>query len=59
VIIAYHVVGEGTIELGEELAEYRLIEPAKLRPWPMGTGYALADWMRARGLAVEFLALRP
>ena len=29
VIIAYHVQGEGEIRLGEELAEYRLIEPAR------------------------------
>lgn len=56
VIIAYHVQGEGEIRLGEELAEYRLIEPARLRPWPMGTGLAMADWMRARGLPVEFLS---
>lgn len=57
IILAYHVVAEGTITLGEELADYRLIEPAKLRPWPLGTGFAMADWMRARGLPVEFLPL--
>ena len=57
VIIAYHVLAEGTIQLGAELADYRLIEPAKLRPWPLGTGLALADWMRARNLTVEFLPL--
>jgi NADH pyrophosphatase NudC (nudix superfamily) len=56
-IIAYHVLAEGTIALGEELADYRLIEPARLRPWPLGTGLAMADWMRARGLPVEFLPL--
>jgi NADH pyrophosphatase NudC (nudix superfamily) len=56
VIIAWHVVADGAIELGEELAEFRLIEPAKLRPWPMGTGFAVADWMKARGHPVEFLA---
>ena len=55
VIVAYHVQAEGEIRLGEELVEYRLIEPARLRPWPMGTGLAMADWMRARGLPVEFL----
>jgi NADH pyrophosphatase NudC (nudix superfamily) len=57
VIIAYHVVAEGEIRLGEELVDYRLIEPARLRPWPLGTGLAMADWMRARGLPVEFLPL--
>jgi len=56
-IIAYHVQAEGTIVLGEELAEVRLLEPARVRPWPIGTGFAVADWMRARGLPVEFLPL--
>ena len=56
-IIAFHVEAEGEVQLGEELVEYRLIEPAKLRPWPLGTGLAMADWMRARNLPVEFLAL--
>jgi ADP-ribose pyrophosphatase YjhB (NUDIX family) len=57
VIIAYHVQARGTVRLSEELAEYRLIEPARLRPWTQGTGQALADWMRARGLPVDFLPL--
>jgi NADH pyrophosphatase NudC (nudix superfamily) len=57
VIIAYHVVAEGTVQLSEELVDYRLIEPAKLKPWPAATGLALADWMRGRNLAVEFLPL--
>lgn len=57
VIIAYHVPARGTVRLSEELADYRLIEPAKLRPWPQGTGQALADWMRARSLPVHFLLL--
>lgn len=59
VIIAYHVMAEGEIRLGEELVDYRLIEPARLRPWPLGTGLAMADWMRGRGLPVEFLAFPP
>jgi NADH pyrophosphatase NudC (nudix superfamily) len=49
-IIAYHVRAEGTIRLNEELDDYRRIPPEKLRPWPGGTGAALADWLRARGL---------
>jgi len=57
VIIAYHVPARGVVTLGEELADYRLVEPARLRPWPQGTGQALADWMRARNLQVEFLPL--
>lgn len=54
-IIAYHVKASGTIRLSEELAEYRLVAPEKLRPWRAGTGYAVADWMHARGLPVEFI----
>jgi NADH pyrophosphatase NudC (nudix superfamily) len=57
VILAYHVPARGTVRLSEELADFRLIEPAKLRPWPQGTGQALADWMRARHLSVNFLPL--
>jgi NAD+ diphosphatase len=59
-IIAYHVVGEGEIVLGEELVEYRKIAPEKLRPWPAATGLALRDWMLKRGLTplpFEFEAL--
>jgi NADH pyrophosphatase NudC (nudix superfamily) len=55
--MVYDLLAEGTIRLSEELAEVRLIEPAKLRPWPTGNGLALADWMRARGLPFEFLPL--
>jgi NAD+ diphosphatase len=54
-IIAYHVKASGDIRLSEELVDYRLVDPDKLRPWRAGTGYAMADWMRARGLHVEFL----
>ncbi len=56
-IIAYHVEASGTIALNEELAEFRLVAPERLRPWRAGTGYAMADWMRARGLEVEFIDL--
>ena len=55
VILAYHVKASGEIRLSPELVEYRLVAPEKLRPWRAGTGYAMADWMRARGLPVEFL----
>jgi NAD+ diphosphatase len=60
-ILAYHVLAQGTIRLGEELVEYRKIPPHKLRPWPAATGLALRDWMLKRGLTplpYEFEALR-
>jgi NAD+ diphosphatase len=58
-IIAYHVLAEGTVTLGEELADWRAIEPAKLRPWPAATGLALRDWMIARGYTPEVRAFSP
>ncbi|MFC5473436.1 NUDIX domain-containing protein [Paraherbaspirillum soli] len=54
-IIAYHVKASGTIQLSEELLEYRLLDPVALRPWRAGTGHAVADWMRTRGLEVEYV----
>ncbi|MGS0744076.1 NUDIX domain-containing protein [Glaciimonas sp. GG7] len=54
-IIAYHVKASGTIRLSPELLEYRLLAPEKLKPWRAGTGYAVADWMRERGLEAEFV----
>ncbi|MES2073566.1 MAG: NUDIX domain-containing protein [Pseudomonadota bacterium] len=55
VIIAYHVKASGEIRLSEELVEFRLVAPEKLRPWHAGTGYAMADWMRAQGLEPVFM----
>jgi NAD+ diphosphatase len=54
IILCYHLVAEGQIQLGPELAEYRRYQPHELKPWPRSTGFAVADWMTARGLAVEF-----
>jgi NAD+ diphosphatase len=56
-ILGYHVVAHGRITLGEELVEVRLVEPERVRPWPTATGFALADWLRSRGLPVNFLEL--
>ncbi|HTD02627.1 NUDIX hydrolase [Undibacterium sp.] len=55
VIIAYHVKASGDIRLSEELVEFRLVAPEKLRPWHAGTGYAMADWMRSQGLEPVFM----
>ena len=54
VVMCYHVVAEGRVALGRELAEYRRHKPAELRPWRRATGLAVADWMRARGLPFEW-----
>ncbi len=48
VIIAYHVRAEGEIAMGEELAAYKEISIAKLRPWPSATGDAVREWLAKR-----------
>lgn len=47
-ILAFHVVVDGRIVLGEELAEAKMIAPEKLRPWALGTGPAVSDWLKKR-----------
>ena len=47
-IIAYHVLASGQIILNEELAEFKLIEPNKLKAWEFGTGPAVRDWLAGR-----------
>ncbi len=48
VIIAYHVKAEGTVALSDEIEAYKRVAPEKLRPWPMATGLAVADWLKSR-----------
>ncbi len=55
IIIAYHAVCSGNVQLSPELVEYRLYPPDKVKCWPAGTGYALADWLKSRGYAPEFM----
>jgi ADP-ribose pyrophosphatase YjhB (NUDIX family) len=59
VIIAYHALARGEIRLSPELAEYRLFSPEDVRCWRAGTGYALADWLRARGHEPRWIELPP
>ena len=48
VIVAYHVIADGPIELGDELESFKLVSPDKLRPWPFATGEAVRDWLAKR-----------
>jgi NAD+ diphosphatase len=57
VIIAYHARCTGEVRLSPELVEYKLFEYDQVRCWPAGTGYALADWLRSRGHAPQFMEL--
>lgn len=55
VIIAYHAQCSGTVHLSPELVDYRLYRPEDVVCWPAGTGYALAQWLRARGHEPKFV----
>lgn len=57
VIIAYHAVARGDVRLSPELVEYKLYAPEDLVCWPAGTGYALATWLRRRGIEPRFMDL--
>jgi NAD+ diphosphatase len=58
-IVAYHAVARGDIVLSRELVEYRLFSPTTVRCWRAGTGYALADWLSARGHVPQWIELPP
>jgi NADH pyrophosphatase NudC (nudix superfamily) len=48
-IVAYHVrAAPGPVVLGAELAAYKEVPIGALRPWPFGTGLAVADWLAER-----------
>ena len=47
-ILAFHLLASGEITLGEELESYKRVSPQELRPWRLGTGPALKDWLAAR-----------
>lgn len=55
-IMAYHVKATGDIVLNDELDDYRIVPFYKAKYWPAGTGYALRDFLQARGYAPEELA---
>jgi len=54
-IIAYHVQAHGEIRLSLELAEYKLFAPGDIVAWPGGTGLAVAQWLRGRGIEPRFM----
>lgn len=55
VIITYHARCHGEVKLSPELAEYKMFAPEDIRCWRAGTGLALADWLRGRGIEPEFV----
>ena len=60
VIIAYHLrLAEGEIQLdSSELEAYQAVPIESVQPWASGTGYALRDWLRSRGLERDLIDLR-
>lgn len=48
VIIGYAISATGDIVLNEELDDYKVIRAEKLKPWNMGTGLVIEDWLKQR-----------
>jgi NADH pyrophosphatase NudC (nudix superfamily) len=51
VILAYHVRVSGGAEITidpKEIDAFKLVPVDRLKPWPFGTGAAVADWIAAR-----------
>ncbi|MBO6557940.1 MAG: NUDIX domain-containing protein [Pseudomonadales bacterium] len=57
VIIGYHVRAAGDITLNEELDRYQLVSPDECVAWSTGTGFALRDWLRSKGIEPEMMKL--
>lgn len=47
-LVAYHVPAHGDIVLGEELADIKRVPIERLKPWTIGTGPAVRDWLAKR-----------
>ena len=58
VIIAFHVLlDKGDITLDTtELVDYKKIPIEKLQPWPSGTGKAVQDWLKTKGIEKETMS---
>jgi NAD+ diphosphatase len=58
VIIAFHVQATGSIRLNDELDDFKHVPPEQCVAWPAGTGFALRDWLRSKGIEPEMMQLR-
>lgn len=52
-LLVFHIKADGTVAIGEELAEVRYVSPERLKPWPFGTGPAVRDWLEKRAQGAE------
>ena len=50
ILMVYHVRvdDDGEVEIGEEIADWKAVPIADLKPWPIGTGPAVEDWLELR-----------
>lgn len=51
-ILAFHVPASGEITLSEELADIKRVPVERLKPWTIGTGPAVRDWLAHRFAAL-------
>ncbi len=47
-ILAFHVPAQGEVILGDELAAIKRVPVERLKPWTIGTGPAVRDWLAIR-----------
>jgi NAD+ diphosphatase len=59
VMLCYFAKCVGEVKLSPELIEVKRYQPHELRPWSRATGFAVADWMKSRGLDVKFVERPP
>jgi NAD+ diphosphatase len=57
IIIAYHVPAKGTITLNDELDDFRHVPLRECKVWTAGTGLALRDWLRSKGIDPPLLEM--
>lgn len=48
VIVGYHLHAQGEVILNEELDDFRYMQPEEIKPWNMGTGIILQQWLSSR-----------
>ncbi len=53
IILAYHALCSGHIQLNEELDRYKLLDRNALKPWLLGTGPAVRDWLAMQGICTD------
>lgn len=50
IILAYYLTAEGNIQTNDEIQDFKLVLPNKLKPWPFATGLAAEQWLKNENL---------